>query len=229
MRSPETAAEERRTLVACRWLSAVITAFETAQSQEPVTDDEISKLRAVPVGVLQPRRRPVRAETVQELCQGIADCAERVRRAATTDLPDPALASWITAESFHQAAAHATVVSHNCEILQRALAARAADHSSAGLSRHLLASAQAAARARVAWLTAAQAWLYIKTDAYGDIAPAANEIVDLALWTGRLAYADPHWTPTVGPDHTSRSPQELAPEQRTSVTCWQPFTRRARR
>jgi hypothetical protein len=212
IRSPETAAEECRALAACRWLSAMTTALDNAQSLEPATDDEISQLHAVPAGVLQPRRRPGRTETVRELRQGIADCAERVRRAATTDLPDPALASWITAESFHQAAAHATVISHNCEILQQALAARAVEHGNARLSRHLMASAQVAARARVAWLTAAQAWLYIKTDAYGDIAPAANEVVDLALWTGRLAYADPHWTPTVGPDHTPRSPQELAPE-----------------
>lgn len=211
LRSPETAAEERRALVACRRLSAMVTAFETAHSQEPVTTDEVSQLHAVPASVLQPRRRPARAETVQELCQGITDCAERVRRAATTDLPDPALASWITAESFHQAAAHATVISHNCEILQQVLAARAADHGASRLNRHLLASAQAAARARVTWLAAAQAWLYIKTDAYGDIAPAANEAVDLALWTGRLTYADPHWTPTVCPDHEPRPPQELAP------------------
>jgi len=211
IRSPETAAEECRALAACRWLSAMMTALDNAQSVEPVTNDEISELHAVPAGVLQPRRLPARAAAVQELCRGISDCAERVRRAATTDLPDPALASWITAESFHQAAAHATVISHNCEILQQAVAARAADHGDARLSRRLVASAQDAARARVAWLTAAQAWLYIKTDAYGDIAPAANEIVDLALWTGRLAYVDPHWTPTVGPDHTPRSPHELAP------------------
>jgi hypothetical protein len=76
----------------------------------------------------------------------------------------------------------------------------------------LLASSQVVGRARVAWLNAAQAWLDIKTDAYGDIAPAAAEAVDLALWTGRLAYTDPDWTPTVGPDHAARSPQELAPE-----------------
>jgi hypothetical protein len=32
------------------------------------------------------------------------------------------------------------------------------------------------------------------------------------LWTGRLAYTDPRWTPALGPSHAARTPQNLAPE-----------------
>lgn len=212
LRSPETAAEESSAVAACRWLSAMIAAIETAHGLEPVTTDDVSQLHAVPASVLQPRRQPAGADTVKELCRGITDCAERVRRAATTDLPDPALASWITAESFHQAAAHASIISQHCELLQDALATRADDQGAAALGRQLGASAQMAKRARIAWLSASQAWLYIKTDAYGDIAPAATEAVDLALWTGRLAYADPNWAPDVGSGRDLRPPHELASE-----------------
>jgi hypothetical protein len=36
------------------------------------------------------------------------------------------------------------------------------------------------------------------------------EAGDLALWTGRLAYADPQWTPARGPAHALRTPDNLA-------------------
>jgi hypothetical protein len=32
-----------------------------------------------------------------------------------------------------------------------------------------------------------------------------------SLWTGRLAYADPAWTPDLGPAHVLRTPEQLAP------------------
>ena len=44
----------------------------------------------------------------------------------------------------------------------------------------------------------ARAWYRITTDTRGTITPAAAEAADLALWTGRLAYADPNWTPALG-------------------------------
>ena len=34
------------------------------------------------------------------------------------------------------------------------------------------------------------------------------------MWTGRLAYTDPAWTPALGPSHTPRTPEALAPEPR---------------
>ncbi len=64
----------------------------------------------------------------------------------------------------------------------------------------------------MAWLQTARAWYMVTTDTRGTIAPAAAEAADLALWTGRLAYADPSWTMTLGPSQPARTPQDLAPE-----------------
>ena len=76
----------------------------------------------------------------------------------------------------------------------------------------MLGCADAAGQARAAWLHAARAWRRITTDTRGTITPAAAETADLALWTGRLAYADPSWTPALGPSHATRTPEALAPE-----------------
>ncbi len=58
----------------------------------------------------------------------------------------------------------------------------------------------------------ARTWYQTRTDARGAISPAAAEAADLAVWTGRLAYASPHWTLNLGPAHPARAPQELSPE-----------------
>jgi hypothetical protein len=50
------------------------------------------------------------------------------------------------------------------------------------------------------------------TDTRGAISQAAAEAADLALWTGRLAYENPAWTPGLGPSHPARSPDSLNPE-----------------
>src|SRR6185437_15634626 len=125
---------------------------------------------------------------------------------------DAAWSPAISAESFTQAAVHATIISHHCEILQQSLAARAAQLGATRLRTDLLASATATARARQSWLKAARAWYHIKTDAAGELSQAAEETADLATWTGRLAYADPEWTLTSGPAGSHRAPQELAPD-----------------
>jgi hypothetical protein len=52
----------------------------------------------------------------------------------------------------------------------------------------------------------------ITTDTRGTISLVAAETANLALWTGRLAYADPCWTPALGPSHRTRTPEALAPE-----------------
>ncbi len=64
----------------------------------------------------------------------------------------------------------------------------------------------------MSWLRAARAWYRITTDTRGTISPAAAETADLALWTGRLAYADPGWTLALGPSRATRPPDSLAPE-----------------
>ena len=49
------------------------------------------------------------------------------------------------------------------------------------------------------------------TDTRGYLSRPAAEAGHLALWTGRLAYADPAWTPARSPSHAVRDPASLAP------------------
>jgi hypothetical protein len=49
------------------------------------------------------------------------------------------------------------------------------------------------------------------TDTRGYLSRPAAEAGRLALWTGRLAYADPAWKPARGPSPAVRDPASLAP------------------
>ena len=162
-----------------------------------------------------PAQHPGPRRDVAGLQIGIAECAERLRSAAAAAVTDAAWSPAASAESFTQTARYTTLISHHCEILQQSLADRAAQLGATRLRNDLLTSATTAARARQRWLTVARAWYHIKTDATGELSPAAEEAADLAQWTGRLAYADPNWTLTSEPDGQHRPPQELAPDPGT--------------
>jgi hypothetical protein len=207
-----TGEERHRLNTACQWLWILDSAVQAAQRYQPVTATEIRLLHAIPASTMAPRCLPVGTETVISLCQGTASTAERVRHAATIATPDPAWSPALTADSLRHAATCGTVISYNCEILLRTLATGAAQRGTDEMADRLLGCAEAAGQARAAWLHAARAWRRITTDTRGIISPASAETADLALWTGRLVYADPSWTPALGPSHATRTPQALAPE-----------------
>src|SRR6266851_187521 len=210
---PSVAQEQRRLSAACQWLWRLASAVEEAQRQEPVPDDDIRMLHAIPVNRLEARRLPAGRETVGELCWGSIDCAERVQHVARAAVPVAAWSPWLTAESMSRTAGYAAVIGHNCEVLLQSLAERAPRAGlGGGLGGRLAGAAEAAGQARIAWLRAARAWYQIKTDANGRLAAETVEASDLALWTGRLAYADPAWTPSLGPSDAVRPPEALAPE-----------------
>jgi hypothetical protein len=117
----------------------------------------------------------------------------------------------MSAISLHQVAAASTVTSHNCEVLLRTLAVRTAQPGFGPISAQLSAAADAARRARAEWLGVAHAVDEINTDTGRYVSPFAAETRDLALWTGRLAYANPQWTPASGPAQSARPPENLAP------------------
>ena len=116
-------------------------------------------------------------------------------------------------ESLRETALYATVTSHNCQVLLRTLADRAAQQRQPRLHAQLAEAAAAAGQARSTWLHATRAWDTIITDTRRTLSPAATDMADLALWTGRLAYADPAWTPDIGPAHATRAPGQLAPRE----------------
>jgi hypothetical protein len=208
-----TGQERHRLNTACQWLWVLDTAVQAAQRHQPVTAAEICLLHAIPASTPALRCLPAGTETITSLCQGTITTAERIRHAATITAPDPTWSPALTADSLRHAATCNTVISHNCQILLTTLAtARAGQHGADRLAGSLLGCANTAVQTREAWLHAARAWRRITTDTRGIMTPAAAETVDLALWTGRLAYADPSWTPAHGPSHATRTPQALAPE-----------------
>ena len=210
-RSPDTAGARRGLRAACKWLQVLGGSVQAAHQAGPVSAADRDLLLAIPLNVPVPRPVLNGSEPVTALYDAVIASAERARHAAWVTSSQPAWSPHLTADSLRHVAATSTVTSHHCEILLRSLAARTTDGGTAGLSAGLLQAADAAGRARTSWLDLARALNQVDTDTMRPLAPTAGEASDLALCTGRLAYADPAWTLSSGPAHRPRPPQDLAP------------------
>jgi hypothetical protein len=198
---------------ACQWLWALNTSVQAARRREPVAIADRELLAAIPVNTLPGRRAPGVGAPVGALCQAAISSAERIRHLAWASVRQAPWSPGMTATSLRQVALTSTVTSHNCEILLHTLAARTRQIGLAQISADLSAAADVAERARSTWLHVARQVGQITTETRGQLSPAAAEASDLALWTGRLAYADPRWTPASGPAHPARPPESLAAGQ----------------
>lgn len=204
--------EARQNLnAACQWLWVLNASVNLAQRQEPVRTSELELLRAIPAGEPPPRRLPTREESVVGLCNGVISSSERVRQLTWQSSTRSAWSPQLTVNSLRRIAAAGTLTSHHCEVLLHSLAARAAGSGVAGHATWLLQAAEAAGRTRQGWLHLAYALDRVTTDTRLYFSPDAEESTDLALWTGRLAYADPEWTLSSGPAHQPRPPENLVP------------------
>jgi hypothetical protein len=208
--TPDTADARRSLHRACGWLQVFSACVQTAQRTSPVSAADRDLLHAIPVNAPLPRPILDGTEPVTGLCDAVITSAERARHAAWVTGNQPAWSPHLTADSLRQVAATTTVTSHHCQILLRSLAARTTD-TAPGLTARLLRAADAAARARDNWLHLAQALNHVDTDTMRHLSPTTGEPADLALTTGRLAYADPAWTLSSGPGHQPRPPADLAP------------------
>jgi hypothetical protein len=137
--------------------------------------------------------------------------AERLRHLAWQAAQQSPWSPELTVTSMRQAAETSTVTSHHCALLARALAASTTHTATPAAPTGLTASSRAARQARGTWYQIARALRDVTTDTHGHLSPAAAEAADLAWWTGRPAYTDPAWTLGSGPDHPTRTPQDLAP------------------
>jgi hypothetical protein len=206
-----TRKERQKLNAACQWLWIVDASVAAAQRREPVRGSDLELLRAIPPRVPAPRRLPPPAESVAGLCRGVINSAERVRHLAWESSTRRASSPDLTVNSLRRVAATSTLTSHHCEILLRSLAERTAGHGPGDHAAWLLQAAEAAGRTRQRWLGVAHALDRVTTDTRLHLSPDAVESSDLALWTGRLAYADPEWTLASGPARPARPPEELAP------------------
>jgi len=182
---------------------------EAASEHEPVPAAQRELLRAVPGSALPPRRLPGPGHDITDLREGIIATAQRIRRAAWRTATQTAPA--ITTDSLRHNADASTLTSYHCELLLCAAADRAAAHFPApDVSQEITRAADAAGRARASWLAVARTLRRITIETPAEVAQPPGETSDLALWTGRLTYADPGWTLTSGPAHQTRPPHILA-------------------
>ena len=158
-----------------------------------------------------PCRRRRRRRPVSDLCAGIISTAQRANQARRELAARAAWSPELTADSMRHAAANYVVISFNTETVYRVLAARARQLGYHALVPGLDAAADHADDSRRAWLAVAHVWDTMVTDTRGYLSRPAAEAGHLALWTGRLAYADPAWTPARRPSHAVRDPASLAP------------------
>ena len=186
-------------------------AVQAAQWQGPVPIEHRQLLEAIPVNVTPAARMPWPDATVSDLCTGIIATAQRANQARRELAARAAWSPELSADSMRHAAASCVVVSFNTETVYRVLATRARQLGYHNLSPGLDAAAGRAGDSRRAWLAVARGWDNMVTDTRGYLSRPAAESGHLALWTGRLAYADPAWTPARSPSHAVRDPASLAP------------------
>jgi hypothetical protein len=195
---------------AARDLELFSMAVQAARWQAPVPEDDVRLLKAIPLNSAPERKIPAASDAVPALCAGTAGAAQRVRHALRGGAERARWAPDLTAESMRHTAASCVVTSFNCEIILRSLARQARRAGYRHLVPDLDDAADTTAGARHAWLAAARSWDDLTTEGQGRLSQAAVEAGNLALWTGRLAYADPQWTPARGPVHAPREPDSLA-------------------
>jgi hypothetical protein len=206
-----TIAEWRRLQGAAAQLRELGAAVQAAQWQAPVLLEHRQLLEAVPVNVTPAVQAPTPEASISDLCAGIISTAQRANQARRELAAQAAWSPEFTADSMRHAAANYVVVSFNAETVYRGLAARARQLGYHGLVPRLETAAYGADDSRRAWLGVAHIWDNMVTDSRAYLSRPALEAGHLALFTGRLAYADPAWTPARRPSSAIRDPASLAP------------------
>ncbi len=188
---------------ACHWLQGMDTSIRLAQRDHPLSARDAELLRAIPVNSPPPRPRADATRTAGGLPRAVIDAAERARRVAWLSAIQPPWAPGMTAGSLRQVAAANTFTSRHCELLLRSLAAPARGIAwEAGTA--MAAAAEAVGQAGIRWLGIAHALDQVTTSSQEQLSQAAAAADYLALQIGRLAHADPGWTPGSKPAHGMR-------------------------
>ena len=186
-------------------------AVQAAQWQAPVPLEHRQLLEAVPVNATPVVQAPLPEASISDLCAGIIGTAQRANQARRELAAQAAWSPELTADSMRYAAANYVVISFNTETVYRVLAVRARQLGYDALVPGLDTAAGRADDSRRAWLAVAHVWDNMVTDSRAYLSRSATEAGHLALWTGRLAYADATWTPARRPSHAIRDPASLAP------------------
>jgi hypothetical protein len=191
---------------AAEWLD---TAHQMAAPSAAAQGQDL--LRAIPSAIPPGRLPPDGAESVTELCAGISVTADRLRALAFT-LPGQATrSSDAAAPALRRAAYSAAIVSDAAALVLRTLSTRAGQlRTDPPAAAQLLEASAGFSSACSTWRRANSMWQVIATDTLEAVSPIAEEIHDLVLRMGRLAFADAAWTPARSPHARPRDPASLA-------------------
>jgi hypothetical protein len=208
------ARDTRRRLNTARYWLAQPDAFVYAAGCAELTRSSGREvLHLIPANVMPARRAPESADGVPQLLDAVVTTAERARQAAWAAARVDPSSTAISVTSWHRIAAASTVTSHHCHLLYTTLADRVAEGHGGDLHSDLRQAAEQASRARELWLDCAREFEEITTEIRGHISPAALEAADLALWTGKLAYANADWNLSSGPSQPVRGGASLMPRE----------------
>jgi hypothetical protein len=213
-RGRDGSAETREAMAsACRSLRALDAVTAAANQHEPVIAEDRELLRAVPLNITPRRQVPRDAEPAGDMCEGITVAASRLRSSVRQAARRAPWMPEANADTLRHAASASMAAQHNCGLILHILASHPALAGHAADSARLEAAAAAADRSRDAWLTVARGLKLIISDTRGYLSPEVAGASDLAMWTGRLAYADPDWNLSSGPHHQARTAIQLAASQ----------------
>jgi hypothetical protein len=200
-----------------------------AAQREPLAAGDSELLAAIPArhaASAVPRELPAE---VPALCDAVIDAARAPDGAAWTAAHLPAWLPGLSVTSWRRIATAGVATSHHCHVLLKTMQASAELPGGAGTARRLEIAAANAWLARGAWLRAARRYSEITTEVRWQVSRAAHSAAEVAFRAGRLAYADPRWTPSTGPNSTPHDLGEmiatLRRQPRSSPLC----TMRARR
>jgi hypothetical protein len=208
---PDFAHEAQAFAVTYHGLRATRDAMSDTLTREPATAGDRALLHAVPVNAPVPPATPQAAQATESVCRSIVITAERARQATWASRhPWSADNSEI---SLRRTAEAAAIASHNCEIALEMLADRARQLGKGTVAASLARAQEAAFTARSRWVDVAQRWngqVVTITAATSEPTGPSAAVSELAVWTGRLVFADPAWTPGQGLRGVLRAPKELA-------------------
>jgi hypothetical protein len=199
---------------ASQWLRVAGAAVRPALDVDPVRAADTELLQAIPAAEPPQRHRPgAAAESVTELCDGIAISASRLRASARGSKERAMWSPNVTSGGWQWMAQAAAVTSHLNELVLRSLAVRVRQFAGPGENgTRLNAAADSMADMRAAWRQVDQMWDMMITESRLLPTLAMTDASDLVLRMGRLVWDKPDWTPADSRHAPRRTTAALAPE-----------------
>jgi hypothetical protein len=201
---------------ASRWLwTAGLKLEARARHQQPSANARLV-LAAIPPNLPPAHRLVASTETVPEWCEGVITTAGRLQHSAAAFARAARWSPQATSVTWRRDALAAAITSHSSEVILRALARRAATLGLDPMIRaHLDNALRVLKPVTTTWRGVIAEWRVLSTGVnHGKgVSRVAAEIGELALRTGRLAYANPEWTPSCRTNRP-RDPASLVPTAR---------------